>query len=87
MFPLPDIRDIRPFGSPGDSVPKPWNAPKIEPLDFLLAIMRSSDQPTDRRLEAAKAAAPYRHRGYRPARTEEQLRLAQERLRQMPKPK
>jgi hypothetical protein len=69
MFPLPDIRDIRPWGSP--ELPKPWNAPKIEPLDFLLAVMRSSEQPTDRRLEAAKAAAPYRHRLRRETKTPE----------------
>jgi hypothetical protein len=76
LFPLPPIV---PFGPA--HIPKQWDDPKIEPLEFLLAVMRSSDQPTDRRLEAAKAAAPYRHRGYR------QLRLAQEKLRQMAKPK
>jgi hypothetical protein len=67
--------------------PEPWNNPKLEPLDWLLAVMRSEQQPTLVRLEAAKIAAPYRHRGYRPVRTEEQLRLAQEKLRQMAKPK
>ena len=31
------------------------------PLDFLLSIMRNKTQPLERRLEAAKAAAPYCH--------------------------
>ena len=31
------------------------------PLDFLLLIMRNNTQPLERRLEAAKAAAPYCH--------------------------
>jgi hypothetical protein len=35
--------------------------PDAEPLDFLLAIMRDKSQPIWRRIEAAKAAAPYRH--------------------------
>jgi hypothetical protein len=35
--------------------------PNAEPLDFLLAIMRDDTQPMWRRIEAAKAAAPYRH--------------------------
>jgi hypothetical protein len=31
------------------------------PLDFLLSVMRDSRQSIERRLEAAKAAAPYVH--------------------------
>jgi hypothetical protein len=31
------------------------------PLDFLLSVMRDSKQSIERRLEAAKAAAPYLH--------------------------
>lgn len=33
----------------------------ISPLDFLLSAMRDGDQPFDKRLDAAKAAAPYVH--------------------------
>src|SRR6516164_6267287 len=33
----------------------------IMPLDFLLSIMRDDDQDARWRLDAAKAAAPYRH--------------------------
>lgn len=35
--------------------------PNTEPLDFMLAVMRDEKQPMWRRIEAAKAAAPYRH--------------------------
>lgn len=31
------------------------------PVDFLLRTMRAESQPIERRLEAAKAAAPYLH--------------------------
>jgi hypothetical protein len=31
------------------------------PLDFLLSVMRDNEQSIERRLEAAKAAAPYLH--------------------------
>ena len=31
------------------------------PLDFMLALMRDETQPPERRLEAARAAAPYVH--------------------------
>jgi hypothetical protein len=31
------------------------------PLDFMLIVMRDGTQPPERRLEAAKAAAPYCH--------------------------
>ncbi len=31
------------------------------PLDFMLAVMRDETQPPERRLEAAKSAAPYCH--------------------------
>lgn len=31
------------------------------PLDFLLSIMRDADEEKDKRIEAAKAAAPYVH--------------------------
>ncbi|MBV9995533.1 MAG: hypothetical protein JO127_09995 [Caulobacteraceae bacterium] len=33
----------------------------LTPLDYLLSIMRDEDRPTDERVEAAKAAAPYVH--------------------------
>jgi hypothetical protein len=35
--------------------------PACEPLEFLLGVMRDETQPFSRRLDAAKAAAPYRH--------------------------
>jgi hypothetical protein len=35
--------------------------PSAEPLDFMLAVMRDKTQPIWRRIDAAKAAAPYRH--------------------------
>jgi hypothetical protein len=35
--------------------------PNAEPLEFMLAVMRDDSQPMWRRIEAAKAAAPYRH--------------------------
>jgi hypothetical protein len=35
--------------------------PNAEPLDFMLAVMRDKTQPIWRRIDAAKAAAPYRH--------------------------
>lgn len=33
----------------------------LTPLDYMLAILRDEDMPTDSRFEAAKAAAPYVH--------------------------
>jgi hypothetical protein len=85
-FPIPLSHS--PLGRlPPLSRPEPWNQPNLEPLDWLLAVMRSEEQPTLVRMEAAKIAAPYRHCSYRPVRTEEQLRLAQEKLRQKAKPK
>jgi hypothetical protein len=50
------IPSVVPFRPTVFNTPKPGDDPKIEPLNFLLAVMRSGDQPTDRRLEAAKAA-------------------------------
>lgn len=35
--------------------------PDCEPLEFLLRVMRDETQPLWRRIEAATAAAPYRH--------------------------
>jgi len=35
--------------------------PNAEPLEFMLSVMRDKSQPIWRRIEAAKAAAPYRH--------------------------
>jgi hypothetical protein len=31
------------------------------PLDYMLAVMRDPGEPTQRRIDAAKAAAPYMH--------------------------
>ena len=36
--------------------------PDVEPLDFLLAVMRRADLPIEVRMHAARCAAPYRHR-------------------------
>ena len=33
----------------------------LMPLDFMLSIMRDEDQPMERRMEMAKAAAPHLH--------------------------
>ena len=33
----------------------------ITPLEYMLAVMRDSDEPAERRDEMAKAAAPYVH--------------------------
>jgi predicted DNA-binding protein (UPF0251 family) len=35
--------------------------PGTLPLDYMLAIMRDESQPVNRRIAAAKAAAPYCH--------------------------
>jgi hypothetical protein len=50
-FPLPGLIKLDPVCLP----------PNAEPLDFMLAVMRDKSQPMWRRIEAAKAAAPYRH--------------------------
>jgi hypothetical protein len=50
-FPLPGLTKLDPLCLP----------PNAEPLDFMLAVMRDKSQPMWRRIEAAKAAAPYRH--------------------------
>jgi hypothetical protein len=50
-FPLPGVIKLDPLGLP----------PNAEPLDFMLAVIRDKSQPMWRRIEAAKAAAPYRH--------------------------
>jgi hypothetical protein len=49
-FPLPGLIKLDPLCLP----------PNAEPLDFMLAVMRDKSQPMWRRIEAAKAAAPYR---------------------------
>ena len=49
-FPLPGVIKLDPLCLP----------PNAEPLDFMLAVMRDKSQPMWRRIEAAKAAAPYR---------------------------
>ena len=50
-FPLPGVIKLDPLCLP----------PNAEPIDFILAVMRDETQPIWRRIEAAKAAAPYRH--------------------------
>jgi len=50
-FPVPGVIKLDPLCLP----------PNAEPLDFMLAVMRDKSQPMWRRIEAAKAAAPYRH--------------------------
>jgi hypothetical protein len=50
-FPLPGLIKLDPLCLP----------PNAEPLDFMLAVMRDETQPMWRRIDAAKAAAPYRH--------------------------
>jgi hypothetical protein len=60
-FPLPNT-SVVPFRPPVFNNRGPVHVNMdAEPLDFLLAVMRSPDQPMDRRMDAAKAAAPYRH--------------------------
>jgi hypothetical protein len=61
-FPLPGA--VLPFpqtyrytGNP----PPPEVDGDAEPLDFLMAVMRDPNQPMERRMDAAKAAMPYRH--------------------------
>lgn len=52
-------------GTPNKGVIKPYKQPPPEgmsPLDYLLSVMRSQTHPTDLRVGAAKAAAPYMHR-------------------------
>jgi hypothetical protein len=39
----------------------------IEPLEFIEAVMREPNFPIELRLDAAKAAAPYRHERLAPA--------------------
>jgi hypothetical protein len=70
-FPLP-TPSVTPFKPPQYHAPKPWDDPQIEPLAFLLSVMRSDSQPMERRMDAAKAAAPYRHRVGRTARLKTQ---------------
>jgi hypothetical protein len=50
-FPTPGLITLDPLCLP----------PNAEPLEVMLAIMRDKSQPLWRRIEAAKAAAPYRH--------------------------
>ena len=47
--------------------PPPQIEPDAEPLDFLMAVMRDPNQPMDRRMDAAKAAMPYRNVRLAPA--------------------
>jgi hypothetical protein len=67
-FPLPGA--IVPFPQPGNQfggrIP-PHIEADAEPLDFLMAVMRDPGQPMDRRMDAAKAAMPYRHTRLAPA--------------------
>jgi hypothetical protein len=76
----PPSRFPLPASFPLPKGPPPWNKADISPLDFLLEIMRSNDQPMDRRMEAAKAAAPYRHKQYRPVKTREEQKVLEEKL-------
>jgi hypothetical protein len=68
-FPLPWA--IVPFPQSnyqyGGRPPPPQIDPDAEPLDFLMAVMRDPGQPMDRRMDAAKAAMPYRHTRLAPA--------------------
>jgi hypothetical protein len=50
-FPTPGLITLDPLCLP----------PNAEPVEFLLSVMRDKSQPMWRRIEAAKAAAPYRH--------------------------
>ena len=50
-FPLPGLIKLDPLCLPANA----------GPLEFMLAVMRDETQPMWRRIEAAKAAAPYRH--------------------------
>jgi hypothetical protein len=50
-FPTPGLITLDPLCLP----------PNAEPLEFMLAVMTDETQPMWRRIEAAKAAAPYRH--------------------------
>jgi hypothetical protein len=50
-FPTPGLTKLDPLCLP----------PNAEPLQFMLAVMRDETQPIWRRIEAATAAAPYRH--------------------------
>lgn len=72
-FPSPPT-SITPFRQPVNPGPEPWDNPKIEPLGFLLSIMRASSQPMDRRMDAARAAAPFTHRVKREAKTDVQAK-------------
>ena len=76
----PPSQSVTPFKAPNYRKLEVWDDPKIEPLAFLLAVMRSINQPTDRRMEAAKAAAPYCHYSRRRVRTEEERKLAEDKL-------
>ena len=54
----------RPKGSPNKASIARQNAiakSGLTPLDYLLSVMRDSEQALEARLEAAKAAAPYVH--------------------------
>jgi hypothetical protein len=50
-FPLSGVIKLDPLCLP----------PNAEPLEFMLSVMRDKSQPIWRRIDAAKAAAPYRH--------------------------
>ena len=72
-FPGQPGRTITPFPRPGFSHGyQNGNRtfeldPEAEPMDLLLAVMRDPNQPIERRIDAAKAAAPYRHVRLAPA--------------------
>jgi hypothetical protein len=65
----PPVKFPRPDGGSGNIVPiGNRNQPsfrtagsQMEPLEFLLEVLRDDFLPMDLRMEAAKAAAPYRH--------------------------
>jgi hypothetical protein len=57
---------LPPFARLGEAQPKPEPdaielPPNVNPVEFLLAIMRDRAQPMPRRIKAAEVAAPYVH--------------------------
>lgn len=68
---MPNTREpsLFPPGSKPGRFPTPgvWRLdqflvdPACEPVEFLLAVMRDETQPFSRRLDAARAVAPYCH--------------------------
>lgn len=67
-FPLPGaIVSFPERNQYGGGRPPPQIEADAEPLDFLLAVFRDPFQPMERRMDAAKAALPYRHTRLAPA--------------------